>query len=334
MNIAPEDQRPCINDCTTKGHDDTEPAATHGHLCDNCYSRTQDALKLVPELIEHLVKQYEPSTSRQVQEVYVAPSGANAKLPFNSTAFDAANELYKMVAWTARRMAIKLKLDPPALAAGAWQRAGEREVLGLPNHITSEQAAIVAGRMSTWLLNHLPAIAILPAVLVAEVDPVISDRVFRIANTWPREARSQFSEVPHIFTTALEMVSDPVEGEAPVSWAVTFTRPQDVGVSNDTATAACGGRIILNPPRFEGDREIIVCASCRTELATTEYEAVVTAYTTMRKAERNAADRARAAELRRQKRAAEVQQSMADLEQHTSQKVMAHLIAKYVTKVG
>ncbi|WP_378144800.1 hypothetical protein ACFJGV_15085 [Cnuibacter sp. UC19_7] len=310
------DDRPCIRRCIRAGTETDLLPARHGHYCHRCYTRTVNALALAPELIEHLVHQYEPSTSRQLQEVLVPTSDTEAKLPFNALAFDSANDLYRTLVYLVNHLAPKLYAEPPRPARRSWRDQGG-QVLGIPAGASPEDARANVTVIVDWLTQHLDAIYQLDTDTIEDLDPFVKDRIHGIAKSWPRENRARYSDMPHLFTSRLEIVEQPDLGEAPVQWR---TDPDD----------RCGGRIAIHPPRFEDDPEVIQCEACQTEFQPEEYETALADYLKLKRDERNARDRARAQEAARVKKEREKERTQEEIDQLRAAAVQRHLVAKYL----
>ncbi|TAJ46343.1 MAG: hypothetical protein EPO52_17575 [Herbiconiux sp.] len=303
------DDHPCARRCTRNGTDSELLPARHGAYCRRCFTTTLKALALAPELTEHLRAQCPPQMSRQLQEVYVPPQDAESDEPFNTVAFDAVNHLFRMVVYNARRMALLLGRVAPVTAINSW-RDTNGVVLGLPARATPAGARYLVLPMTDWLATNLEDIFTHDATTAAEMIDM-RDYLFGVANKWPREDRSRFSDMPHEFTTRLRATVTE-EGQPTQEWAVTtLTPPQPFAAG----PGPCGGRIALFPPRFDGDPEVIECEMCGTRFSRSEYEAALTTHLKHKRDERNAADRARRARNRKADRADQVRN---------------HLINKYV----
>lgn len=228
-------EKPCINGCIRKGTEDTaEPellVARHGQYCARCWGRIHGPLGEAPAVVEHVISML---TSGGQPDVKVDGKADQAPTPFNSQAFDDANETYKSLVYWSHIVAAAIRANPPSPARASW-RTRDGRIVGLPANIAPNQARYIVGVMSTWLRMHLDTY--LFAALPAEVDALTDAMrdVYRISARWPRKSRPHYSDMPC---------------------------PKD----------ECTGKIAVWPPENPGDDEKIMCTGCGLILMPDQYE--------------------------------------------------------------
>lgn len=215
---------PCYNECVRVPATDDQPAelmgALHGNFCDKEFHAVNKALEIAPGLVEHVVSMVD---SRGQSEVRISGS-REAPMPFNTSAFNDANEVYQALVYFARVFAAQMGTQAPGPAMRAWRNLSG-VIVGLPADISPNGARYVVGVMATWLKLQLESI-----FDQANPDDVLEfhDRMrelFQINARWPRTARPEFSQMPC-----------PTEG--------------------------CRGRVAVYPPQDFGDDQVIKCEKC------------------------------------------------------------------------
>lgn len=215
---------PCANHCARKGtENDDEPAllgARHGRFCDRCYYRIENSLKIAGETVEHIVSLVGTTAAGTDDRV---DSSREAPLPFNTQAFNDANEIYSRLVHWCRHWSDLIHVRAPGPAARAWTRRDSR-VAGLPHNITPADARYAVSIMSQWLRIHSNDILELnvPTDDINYYSEDLGD-IYRANARWPKEARPYYSKLPC---------------------------PDD------------GGRIAVYPPTAEGEDERIKCEKC------------------------------------------------------------------------
>ena len=150
------------------------------------------ALKLAPEIIEHVVSLIDFKGSTGGERV---TGTKDAPVPFNLQAFNDANEVYQRLVYWSVFVAGKIGIQPPGPAVRAW-RAVNGTVVGLPYNIEPAGARYVAGVMSRWLDLHLGE-----AESCTELDDLayFADEmkdVFRVNARWPQLPKAKYSKMP------------------------------------------------------------------------------------------------------------------------------------------
>lgn len=189
-----QDRLPCANGCIRKGTEE-EPVpleAHHGNLCNRCFGRIKSALELAPDVVEHVVSMVDANSGGSDDRV---DGSRDAPLPFNTTAFNDANEIYQRLVYWSILWADRLKVQAPGPAVRSW-RAESGFVVGLPADIAPGSARYLAGVMSAWLMLKLEEIAyLLPLDDVNYFADELRD-VFRVNARWPSAAKPRYSDVP------------------------------------------------------------------------------------------------------------------------------------------
>jgi hypothetical protein len=267
---------PCINGCTRKAIDG-EPAtpliARHGAFCLRCYGRAERALKMAPDLVEHIVSSFPKSPTKSVTDIRVGGSTEHSLGAFSEQAWVDADQLYAILVRYASQWAKALGVTPPAPAQYAW-RVEHKTVVGLPASMKPSDARFAAGVMAAWIHIHLPSIFERGTTAVALFIEDLG-LVGETAARWPTDTKPRWSEMLH----------------------------QD----ND-----CGGRIAYFPPGAAGGDITIACERCGHHFELDEYEEAVHAYLTARQAERQAEQRAAYAATRKANRPEQVRQFLID----------------------
>lgn len=187
-------QKPCVNGCIRRGTED-DPSllpATHGQFCSRCFGKLDNALRIAPDLIEHIISMV---ASHHGVEERVSGDGDAAPLPLSAQAFSDANELYSLLSYWARVWAEQLRMIAPAASARSW-RTVRGTVVGLPANLPPHRARFAASIPATWISSHLDAI--LERGRVDDINEMIDNfrDVFRMNARWPREPRPRYSRMP------------------------------------------------------------------------------------------------------------------------------------------
>lgn len=180
---------PCVNRCIRRGTEDDLLPATHGRYCSRCWGKVVSALRIAPELIEH-VQSMLTVTGAHDDKVSVSQS---APLPFSTQAHADANAIYRVLSSWVATFAPMLKLVGPGTAARSW--TGRFGVVGLPANIAPGDARAETARLTEWLDSHLAWIFDLGDTFV---DDLIAETrlIFIINARWPREEKPRYSEMP------------------------------------------------------------------------------------------------------------------------------------------
>lgn len=230
-----EEIRYCVRD-----HEDGdgEPmVATHGAYCVRCWARLDMPLKLMPDMIQHLIGNAVTSTSAQEERV---SSSGEAPLPFNQTAFDDASEIYSLAVYWSAVWAVTLvtpapSYDPPTDQNGYPYRLGygrrravwksERgTIIGLPLGTTPAEAHAAISAHTRWIRARLDTILASGAEDDIDAMTQAMGAIWKINARWPRVERPTFSVMP--------------------------CPRQD-----------CGAKIAIYPPAFAGDARRVVCTA-------------------------------------------------------------------------
>lgn len=227
---------PCYNECIRVPASDDQPAslmgALHGNFCDREFFRVRASLHLAAPTVEHVVS----LIHSKGQDDSRVDTSREAPMPFNTQAFNDANELYQRLVYWCRVFADLLSLPAPGPAMRAWRnRAGE--IIGLPADISASGARYASGIMSTWLETHLEAIFDIRPDDVLYFHDEMKD-VFRVAARFPTRMRSRYADV-HC--------------------------PDD----------GCGGRLVVYPPEKFMDDQRIVCETCGRHIMPDDYAFMV-----------------------------------------------------------
>lgn len=189
-----DDYRPCLNECINIPATEDQPAmlmqATHGNYCRKEHGRITAALKMAPELVEHLVSLFDSKAtgSEKVDGTREAPA------PGNEQALNDAHETYRRLVYCSRVWADRMGVQAPGPAVRAWRdMAGN--IVGLPDRITPSAAHYAVGIMTKWLQLHLDSILYLDHDDVMFFHDDCRD-IFRLNARWPREARARYSDMP------------------------------------------------------------------------------------------------------------------------------------------
>lgn len=246
MTVTPlHEQPPCIRGCTyptmVEGETPKPRPAQHGHYCNRCYHPAHDALTIAGPVIEHLITLIPNPTGNDDGS---RPTKGNPPLPFNSDAFDDANETYQQLVYFAALWATRLNRPAPTPAGKAWRDHGNR-VVGLPYDITPSAARYTIAVMAKWLDIHLDDILALPCRDDIEYFITKMLDIRRIDARWPRREQPKVA---------------------------------DVGCPDDD----CRGRILIYPPEHAGDDQRILCVTCRRHIMPADYERMVAVFRQVR----------------------------------------------------
>lgn len=217
---------------------DGEPmVATHGAYCARCWGRLDMPLKLMPDMIQHLIGNAIPSTSAQEERV---SSSGEAPLPFNQTAFDDASELYSLAVYWSAVWAVTLVTQPPSydpptdrngypyrLGYGARRTVWKNDrgtIVGLPASTSPEEAHRAIATHTRWIRDRLDTI--LASGAEDDIDAMTDAMrtVWKINARWPRVERPTFSVMP-------------------------------------CPRQECNAKIAIYPPAYRGDAKRIVCTA-------------------------------------------------------------------------
>jgi hypothetical protein len=187
--------KPCANECTRTaaeaGAESVLMGATHGNFCDKEFYAVTSALEQVAEVVEHVVSLI---GSKGQGESEVQSSG-EVPLPFNTQAFNDANEIYGRLVYWANHWAGVLKRQAPGAAKRTWKTENGR-VVGLPYDISPGNARYASSTMAIWLSAHLEDIFWQnPADDVLYFHDEMKD-VFRVAARWPFAMQPRFAKIP------------------------------------------------------------------------------------------------------------------------------------------
>jgi len=127
--------------------------ATHGTLCDACYLRMKEALRLIPELILNMRSQVVPAASFELTE-RVQGGGDGAPVPLNVGAVDSADALFAKVASWVGAFADELTIPAPSIRAYMVNN----EIQGLKSFAPIPASELTA-QLTTWLARHIDQIA-------------------------------------------------------------------------------------------------------------------------------------------------------------------------------
>jgi ribosomal protein S27AE len=147
-----------------EGEAERPKMATHGTLCDGCYLRMKEALRLIPELILNMRAQVTPATSFELTE-RVQGGGDGAPVPLNVGAVDAADALFAKVGSWVGAFADELKLPPLSIRAYMVNA----EIQGL-RALAPIPASELTGQLTKWLSRHIDQIAASPTAATFHDD--------------------------------------------------------------------------------------------------------------------------------------------------------------------
>jgi hypothetical protein len=157
----------CARSCAWpafEGEAERPKMATHGTLCDGCYLRMKEALRLIPELILNMRAQVTPATSFELTE-RVQGGGDGAPVPLNVGAVDAADALFAKVGSWVGAFADELKLPPLSIRAYMVNA----EIQGL-RALAPIPASELTGQLTKWLSRHIDQIAASPTAATFHDD--------------------------------------------------------------------------------------------------------------------------------------------------------------------
>ena len=161
------DKTICTRKCAWPAFE-TEPSrpkiATHGTLCDACYLRMKEALRLIPELILNMRSQVVPASNFELTE-RVQGGGDGAPVPLNVGAVDSADALFEKVTSWVDAFAEELKF--PVLSIRAW--TVNNEIQGL-RALAPIPAMELTRQITSWLLRHIDQIAASPTAATFHDD--------------------------------------------------------------------------------------------------------------------------------------------------------------------
>jgi len=146
----------CARNCAWPAFE-TEPSrpkiATHGTLCDACYLRMKEALRLIPELILNMRSQVVPASNFELTE-RVQGGGDGAPVPLNVGAVDSADALFAKVASWVSSFADELTIPQPSIRAYMVNN----EIQGLKS-LAPIPASELTAQLTKWLARHIDQIA-------------------------------------------------------------------------------------------------------------------------------------------------------------------------------
>ena len=146
----------CARNCAWPAFE-TEPSrpklATHGTLCDACYLRMKEALRLIPELILNMRSQVVPASNFELTE-RVQGGGDGAPVPLNVGAVDSADALFAKVASWVSAFADELTIPQPSIRAYMVNN----EIQGL-SALAPIPASELTAQLTKWLARHIDQIA-------------------------------------------------------------------------------------------------------------------------------------------------------------------------------
>lgn len=179
----------CVRGCVEKGTGAPMPA-THGSFCVRDHKAAIAALRLLPELMEHMVAM-KPHPTATPEKVDVS---RDAPVPGNVLALSDSHETYRRLVYWSALWSSRMGITAPGPAIGAW-RDGRGRVVGLPANVSPKGAGFVSKMMTDWLELHLESILHLA---VDDVDYFLGDLrdVFRLEARWPRSAKPYYSKLP------------------------------------------------------------------------------------------------------------------------------------------
>lgn len=167
MSEVVTDKAMCARSCAWpafEGEAERPKTATHGTLCDGCYLRMKEALRLIPELILNMRAQVTPATSFELTE-RVQGGGDGAPVPLNVGAVDSADALFaKVGSWVG---AFAEELTIPALSIRAYMV--NNEIQGL-RALAPIPASELTGQLTKWLARHIDQIAASPTAATFHDD--------------------------------------------------------------------------------------------------------------------------------------------------------------------
>ena len=233
--------RLCANGCVRRGtEDDANPTpelAKYGNLCARCYRKMFSALELAPDVVEHVVSLFDSKGGQSEDKI---DTSRDAPMPFNTVAFNDANEVYQRLVYWSILWAARLHVQAPGPAVRAW-RSQEGFVVGLPGDIAPGSARYLVGVMASWLRLKLEEVCYLtPLDDVNYFSDELRD-VYRINARWPKEAKPRFSDMP-------------------------------------CPDESCGGRIAVYPPTGFGEDEKIQCTGCWRIFLPAQYEHLIAVF--------------------------------------------------------
>lgn len=160
--------------------------------------------------------------------------------PLNVNSFDDANELYSLLVYWSMIFAELLHVEAPAPARYAW-RSERGTIIGLPNDVGHSGARYTTGVMANWIDRNLDTIlGTAPRDDINLFTTNIAD-VYRIAHRWPRKDKPR-------------KLNEPCPG------------------------VDCAGKLVVYPPREQGDEQRILCGVCGRHVIPVDYEAIRTAF--------------------------------------------------------
>ena len=196
--------------------------ATHGPWSATFYHRIRHALNLAPALTGHIVSMRAMATKGGDR---VQTSGDPAA-PFNVTAVDDADHVYKVLTYWALLFAEKLAVRPPRSGIG---RRVDGQIEGFASNTSPQAAHEMIRGLSAWYSTWLEQIMRTDPADVEAFGEEMRE-VFRLNARWPMEERARYSQLPC---------------------------PDDRHRRDETV-----GRIAFYPPQAHGDEQIIKCEGC------------------------------------------------------------------------
>ena len=146
---------PCARGCTFSHDEGAEPkpkGARHGDLCDSCYYRLVEALKLIPDLVANMrANLWNIGTADYSEKV--SGGGGESPAPLNIGPLDASDALFaKLASWIS---VFAEEFGTPGLDIPSW--ANGREIQG-SRPVTVQVATERASEQVFWLSDRLERI--------------------------------------------------------------------------------------------------------------------------------------------------------------------------------
>lgn len=171
------EQKPCARGHDARSHalDGGVPrpaTADVGLLCGDCLRRLEYRLDDLPEIIRHARTEVVPGLGAGGSSEPVSGT-KERRLPFDTGALEASDDLFSMLANWATAMTRALGVKPPAELRGV--ATADANVNGLASWASAAAAADTAEGVVRWMLEHIEAVAGLPMIvdLFDELVPAI-----------------------------------------------------------------------------------------------------------------------------------------------------------------
>ena len=155
-------------------------------------------------------------------------------MPLNAAAFNDANEIYSRLVYWCSLWSTRIGQQAPGPAKKAW-RADNNTIVGLPADISPTAARYAVGVMGSWLTVNL----------------------YAILDTW------WFDDI--------EYFMDEVGGDLETVLAK-FPTEDKPTFSKRTACPDDRARLVIYPPQFAGDNQLIVCEHCHRVFSESQHE--------------------------------------------------------------